>query len=383
MMNSNPDDNHNPNHDEHVRNTSIALHESLDRKISAAPGAVDIRPHDVLCGRSKASFNHVGNRRFRSIVSGALDEYHQATSKWAKSMVATKLVGMINADGGRFLKQRKDSGEEWFELSTQEAKAKVSHAIRDAIAAKDKTKANKTAGAGTLMKRKKEEPSFGNSSTNKMMGQPPGGMGGIGNNLGGGNPMMPSLNQSQSHLSLSSMAQPMFPMGGPQSFGGASSNMVQDQIQHLRQQDFLRQPLPDLGSSQSFLHGLSGMGNTSMPQLSIHGQLSDHASSLQQHQQQASLQLSPQQMQQPLNDPTLAIASGSTRSLEMPMMTGVARAPARRRRTFPEESKHGRGSSSSDTEDGDNDFLSLIDTVLGPMGSPTGPRVKKDPPQEG
>ncbi|CAB9507082.1 expressed unknown protein [Seminavis robusta] len=102
---------------------------------SGSIGSLAIRPNDVLCGRGKISFNHSGNRRFRHIISQSIDEYRQATSKWEKSLVAARLVSVIHASGGRFLKQKKDNEDEWYELSASESKSKVSHAIRDAIAA--------------------------------------------------------------------------------------------------------------------------------------------------------------------------------------------------------------------------------------------------------
>lgn len=103
-----------------------------------------IRPNDVLCGRGKTSFNHSGNIRFRHIISQAIDEYRAATSKWEKSLVAARLVSVIHSSGGRFLKQKKDNEDEWYELSSSESKSKVSHAIRDAIAATKQTRRTST-----------------------------------------------------------------------------------------------------------------------------------------------------------------------------------------------------------------------------------------------
>ncbi len=40
---------------EERQNQAITSNDSLDGKISVG---IDIRPNDVLCGRSKASFNH-------------------------------------------------------------------------------------------------------------------------------------------------------------------------------------------------------------------------------------------------------------------------------------------------------------------------------------
>lgn len=137
------------NHVAQYRNTTIdngdrmMNRNKVSRHSAAAPGSggsLVIRPNDILCGRGKVSFNHCGNRRFRHIVSQAIDEYSQASSKWEKSLVAARLVSVIHSAGGRFLKQKKENEDEWYELSSSESKSKVSHAIRDAIAATKQTR---------------------------------------------------------------------------------------------------------------------------------------------------------------------------------------------------------------------------------------------------
>jgi hypothetical protein len=73
----------------------------------------------------------VGNRRFRHIISEAIDDYNNASSRKGKSAVVKRVHDMIRAAGGRFLKQ--DASERaWVELSQQRSLEKVSHAIRDA-----------------------------------------------------------------------------------------------------------------------------------------------------------------------------------------------------------------------------------------------------------
>ena len=57
-MNTDPDDNENPNRDDANKNTPISHEDSLDRKIASVARPTDIGPNDVLCGRSKSSFNH-------------------------------------------------------------------------------------------------------------------------------------------------------------------------------------------------------------------------------------------------------------------------------------------------------------------------------------
>lgn len=94
-------------------------------------------PVGKISSHSNCSFSVIvaGNRRFRHVISQSIDEYRAATSKWEKSLVAARLVSVIHQSGGRFLKQKKDNEDQWYELSSSESKSKVSHAIRDAIAA--------------------------------------------------------------------------------------------------------------------------------------------------------------------------------------------------------------------------------------------------------
>ena len=60
MMNSSPDDRNSPNQESDETGHAMAHFDSLDRKISAMQTriGIDIGPNDVLCGRSKTSFNH-------------------------------------------------------------------------------------------------------------------------------------------------------------------------------------------------------------------------------------------------------------------------------------------------------------------------------------
>lgn len=88
-----------------------------------------IRPTDVLCGRGKVSFNHVGNKRFREIVTSSLEKYDRCESTAQRSQVVQSVIDSIHSIGGRFLKNDK---EIWEELTTQQCRDKVGHAIRDA-----------------------------------------------------------------------------------------------------------------------------------------------------------------------------------------------------------------------------------------------------------
>lgn len=71
---------------------------------------------DVICGRGKKCYNHVGNSRFRQKVATMLDEYSKAKSKLDKSGVLAIVVDRIRADspGGGFVKQ--DEKGRWYEV---------------------------------------------------------------------------------------------------------------------------------------------------------------------------------------------------------------------------------------------------------------------------
>jgi hypothetical protein len=88
-----------------------------------------IGPNDVLCGRHKAAFNNIGNRRFRVTISFSLHKYvNQALTRGDKSVIIQSIVEMIKDCGGRFLQSR--SGE-WVEMTDKHAREKVGHALRD------------------------------------------------------------------------------------------------------------------------------------------------------------------------------------------------------------------------------------------------------------
>ncbi|CAB9513267.1 expressed unknown protein [Seminavis robusta] len=100
---------------------------------------VDIKPMDVLCGRGKNSFNHVGNRKFRDIVAEAIPGYVTATSRATKSEIVTSIVRLVQENGGRFLKQD-TKRKVWYVLNYTQSKEKAGHAIRDATITEESKK---------------------------------------------------------------------------------------------------------------------------------------------------------------------------------------------------------------------------------------------------
>lgn len=84
--------------------------------------------YDVICGRHKAAFNNIGNRRFRVTVYLAQLRYTGALTRKEKSAVIKSIAELVHSNGGRFLQCQKRS---WVELSEKQSHEKVGHALRD------------------------------------------------------------------------------------------------------------------------------------------------------------------------------------------------------------------------------------------------------------
>lgn len=61
------------------------------------------RPADVLCGRGKEAFKHIGNDCFRLLIARYADTYQGAPTKKAKSQLILRIVDIVFSRGGRFL----------------------------------------------------------------------------------------------------------------------------------------------------------------------------------------------------------------------------------------------------------------------------------------
>jgi hypothetical protein len=108
---------------------------AVSRNVSSDKNAVG--PNDVVCGRGKGSYNRPGNKKFRALVQDHVPLYMAARTKLDKSMVLSCIVEKVREQGGgRFLKRRK--GGEWYEIGDEQAREKVGHAIREAIATGEK-----------------------------------------------------------------------------------------------------------------------------------------------------------------------------------------------------------------------------------------------------
>ena len=82
--------------------------------------------NDVLMGRGKSSYNHIGNVRFRHMVLERSHLYEEARFT-ARTRVSEEVLVLIKDRSGRFLK---DDGIGWVEVSDEAAVKKISHAFR-------------------------------------------------------------------------------------------------------------------------------------------------------------------------------------------------------------------------------------------------------------
>jgi hypothetical protein len=109
---------------------------------------------DILLGRSKRTFHHPGNKKFRSFIRKNVHRYVNAVNRIDKTMVFKSLLDSIAAHGQRFLKQ--NAAKQWVDVSKGRiTRDKVSHAIRDAACFLANSKQQKSSGLERLVYGKK------------------------------------------------------------------------------------------------------------------------------------------------------------------------------------------------------------------------------------
>jgi hypothetical protein len=90
---------------------------------------------DVICGRGRRVFNHIGNERFRQLVATYLERYQHTSQKLEKSFILSEIVVAVRRatpSGGGFVKKDNDS-ERWYEVGDFLAREKTSQAFRDLL----------------------------------------------------------------------------------------------------------------------------------------------------------------------------------------------------------------------------------------------------------
>lgn len=86
---------------------------------------------DVLCGRGGGTNNHIGNRYFRQLVEDHRDEYFMS-KKLGKGQISRKIIAIIQARGGQFLKRDGSTGK-WCDIGNKQATLKTSQALREGL----------------------------------------------------------------------------------------------------------------------------------------------------------------------------------------------------------------------------------------------------------
>jgi len=108
--------------------TSQPVDEAME--MVTTPGEITITDQDVLFGRGGLTNRHIGNLRYRDIISIHREDYVRA-QKTEKPNVARRIVKAIRTgkNPGRFL--RKGDGDKWICVSDKEAAWKASQALRE------------------------------------------------------------------------------------------------------------------------------------------------------------------------------------------------------------------------------------------------------------
>lgn len=95
----------------------------------------EVRETDVLCGRGGKSNHHLGNKRYRQVVSEMKIMYRSTEAKKGKTGLSRAIVDHVCEYGGRFVKKDGPTGR-YYVLSKAEARKKTSQALRETKALK-------------------------------------------------------------------------------------------------------------------------------------------------------------------------------------------------------------------------------------------------------
>jgi hypothetical protein len=81
------------------------------------PDTYVLGEYDVICGRGRRCFNHIGNQRFRKMVEDSLSKYAEASAKLDKTYIICEVVNWVrkNSPNGGFVKKDPVNGR-FFEV---------------------------------------------------------------------------------------------------------------------------------------------------------------------------------------------------------------------------------------------------------------------------
>jgi len=89
--------------------------------------------NDIIIGRGKKCYSHVGNRRLAQTVNSKMDEYIGAKCKLEKSQIISSIVAQIRSSG-HFVKEDPNVTGLWFDVDDVIAREKIAQAFRNAPA---------------------------------------------------------------------------------------------------------------------------------------------------------------------------------------------------------------------------------------------------------
>jgi hypothetical protein len=93
----------------------------------------EVEETDVLLGKQRDAFNHVGNRNFRDLIHENWERYNNSKGRCERTAIVVQIVRFLREEKQvRFLKKDASKGQ-WFIVHDSVAREKVGHAIRDAI----------------------------------------------------------------------------------------------------------------------------------------------------------------------------------------------------------------------------------------------------------
>ena len=111
------------NDEEDIANLGLHTEHSLSPTLSGPSpnGTREPKTFDVLCGRGRDCYEHVGNKEFRDMIDANVRLYEETTTKQERGAIVTGIVRRIHKNGGSFL--RFDSEHQtWIELPEYEAR---------------------------------------------------------------------------------------------------------------------------------------------------------------------------------------------------------------------------------------------------------------------
>lgn len=91
----------------------------------------DVKPYDILLGRSKQSYGHAGNHAFRKLITLYVDHYASLFTKREKMEVVSFILHSITGDDGRFLREVRDGpSDQWTPVKERVAREKIRCVLR-------------------------------------------------------------------------------------------------------------------------------------------------------------------------------------------------------------------------------------------------------------